>query len=91
MAVKSKLEKVYRVDYQDGYYLFKLNSLLDEKKVTKNAVKTKKEIDFNSMQRLIKGDLSRLDLDIIAKLCNELDCKIEDIVEYINVKKENDK
>lgn len=91
MAVKSKLEKVYRVDYQDGYYLFKLNSLLDEKKVTKNAVKTKKEIDFNSMQRLIKGDLSHLDLDIIAKLCNELDCKIEDIVEYINVKKENDK
>lgn len=91
MAVRSKLEKVYRVEYQDGYYLFKLNSLLDEKKVTKNAVKTKKEIDFNSMQRLIKGDLSRLDLDIIAKLCNELDCKIEDIVEYINVKKENDK
>ena len=86
MAVKSKLEKTYKVKYQDGYYIFNLNSLLDEKKVTKNSVKNKKEIDFNSMQRLIKGELTRLDLDIIAKLCNELDCKIEDIVEYINEK-----
>lgn len=87
MAVKSKLEKVYKVKYQDGYYLFKLNSLLDEKGKTKNAVKNKKEIDFNTMQRMIKGTTSRLDLDVIAKLCNELDCKIEDLVEYINEKK----
>lgn len=82
MAVKSKLEKVYKVECEKGYYLFKLNSLLEEKKVTKNSVISKKEIDFNSVQRLITGNLSRLDLSIIAKLCNELDCKIEDIVEY---------
>lgn len=84
MAVKSKLEKVYKVNYQNGYFLFKLNSLLEEKHVTKNSVLTKKEIDFNSMQRLIKGSLTRLDLDILAKLCDELNCKIEDIVEYRN-------
>lgn len=88
MARKSNLEKVYKVDYQDGYYLFKLNSLLDEKNLTKNSVISKKEIDFNSVQRLIKGNLTRLDLDVIAKLCNELHCGIEDIVEYINEEKE---
>lgn len=87
MATKSNLEKIYKVKYQDGYFVFKLNSLLDEKKVTKNSVLSKKEIDFNSMQRLIKGNLTRLDLDIIAKLCNELDCKMEDIVEYRNEEK----
>lgn len=48
MAVKSKLEKVYKIQCEKGYYLFKLNSLLDEKKVTKNSVLVKKEIDFNS-------------------------------------------
>lgn len=89
MAKKSKLEKVYKIKYQDGYYLFKLNSLLDEKQVTKNSVITNKEIDFNSMQRLVKGNLTRLDLDIIAKLCNELDCGIEDIVEYRNGKEKD--
>ena len=82
MAKKSNLEKIYRVDYENGYYLFKLNSILDEKNVTKNSVISKKSIDFNSIQRLITGNLTRIDLDIIAKLCDELDCGIEDIVEY---------
>ena len=84
MAKKSKLEKVYKVQYEDGYYLFKLNSILDSKKVTKNSIIEKKDIDFNSMQRLIKGDLTRIDLGVIAKLCNELNCSIEDIIEYKN-------
>lgn len=87
MARKSKLEKIYKVNYQDGYFLFKLNSILDEKNVTKNSIVETKNIDFNSMQRLITGNLSRIDLDIIAKLCDELDCNIEDIIEY---KKRND-
>ena len=84
MAAPSNLEKVYRVKCENGYYYFKLNSLLDEKRITKNAVINKKSIDFNSIQKLIKGELSRIDLSIIAKLCNELDCHIEDIVEYKN-------
>lgn len=84
MTVKKKLEKIYKVKCENGYYLFKLNSLLEQKNITKNACLVKKEIDFNSMQRLVKGNLTRIDLTIIAKLCNELNCKIEDIVEYVN-------
>lgn len=86
MARKSNLEKIYKVPCEKGYYLFKINSLMQEKGVTKNSVINKTEIDFNSMQKLLKGTLCRIDLTIIAKLCNELDCKMEDIVEYINEK-----
>ncbi len=84
MAIKSKLDKIYKVKCEHGYYLFKLNSLLDTKNRTKNSVISKKEIDFNSIQKLITGNLTRIDLTIIAKICNELDCKLEDIVEYFN-------
>ena len=84
MAKKSTLEKTYKVNCENGYYLFKLNSVLDEKGITKNKIISKKAIDFNSMQRLIKGELTRIDLNIIAKLCNELDCKIDDLIEYKN-------
>lgn len=87
MAKKSNLEKIYEVKCQKGRYLFKLNSVLDEKKITKNSVIVKKCIDFNTMQRMIKGTLTRIDLDVIAKLCNELDCRIEDLIEYVNDKK----
>lgn len=84
MAKKSTLEKTYKVNCENGYYLFKLNAVLDEKGITKNKIISKKAIDFNSMQRLIKGELTRIDLNIIAKLCNELDCKIDDLIEYKN-------
>lgn len=84
MSRKSNLEKVYKVKCEKGYYLFKLNSLLDEKDISKNSVINAKVIDFNSIQRLIKGELTRVDLNIIAKLFNELDCKVEDIFEYVN-------
>ena len=84
MAKKSTLEKIYKVNCENGYYLFKLNSILNEKGITKNKIINKKAIDFNSMQRLIKGELTRIDLNIIAKLCNELDCKIDDLIEYKN-------
>lgn len=87
MARKSNLEKVYKVKCENGYFLFKLNSLFADRKVTKNSVIVEKKIDFNSVQRLIKGELTRVDLNIIAKLCNKLDCKIEDIVEYVNEEK----
>ncbi len=87
MARKSNLEKIYKVKCENGYFLFKLNSLFADRKVTKNSVIVEKEIDFNSVQRLIKGELTRVDLNIIAKLCNKLDCKIEDIVEYVNEEK----
>lgn len=84
MAKRSTLEKIYKVNCENGYYLFKLNSILNEKGITKNKIINKKAIDFNSMQRLIKGELTRIDLNIIAKLCNELDCKIDDLIEYKN-------
>ncbi len=84
MANKSNLEKIYKVKCEKGYYLFKLKSLLDDKNVSKNSVIVKKEIDFNSMQRLVTGNLTRVDLSIVAKLCNELNCNIEDIIEYVN-------
>ena len=84
MARKSKLEKIYKVECESGYFIFKLNKVLNDKNVTKNHIVEKKNIDFNSIQRLIKGDLTRVDLSIIAKLCDELDCSIEDIIEYKN-------
>jgi len=84
MAKASKLEKIYKVKNENGYYIFKLNKVLEEKHKTKNKVIETKHIDFNSMQRLATGNLTRIDLNIIAKLCNELDCKIEDLVEYVN-------
>ena len=43
--------------------------------------------DFKVIKRLLTGDLVRIDILVLARLCNYLDCKITDIVEYINTYK----
>ena len=38
--------------------------------------------DFKVLKRIIKGDLVRFDIFVIARICDYLDCKITDIIEY---------
>lgn len=42
------------------------------------------ETDFKVIKRLINGDLIRIDILVLARLCNYLHCEIKDIVEYKN-------
>lgn len=32
---------------------------------------------------IVGGEVTRLDTDTLAKICTALDCKIEDIIEFI--------
>ena len=38
--------------------------------------------DFKVLQRLMKGDLTRIDVTIISRLCDYLDVKENEIYEY---------
>ena len=38
--------------------------------------------DFKVIKRLLTGDLVRIDILVLARLCDYLDCSIDDIVEY---------
>jgi len=73
--------------YNSGSYgkiKFKLKQILEDEKISKNYLSTKSGVRFDTIQRYIKGDIVRVDLDIVCKLCNSLNCNIEDIIEYKN-------
>lgn len=76
------MKKVYRIDFKNGYYLFKLEQILDEKEISKNKIMKDTNTDFKVLQRIMKGDLDRIDIKVMARLCDYLDCTMEDIVEY---------
>ena len=38
--------------------------------------------DFKVLKRLGHGELARIDITVLARLCDYLDCDIKDIVEY---------
>lgn len=67
---------------EDGSIQFKLKDILDKKELSKNKLSTISGVRFDTILRFCRGDLSRIDLEIICKLCHALDCQIEDIIEY---------
>ena len=72
-----------KVQIENGHYLFKLDDVLKRKGISMNKVITDTNTDFKVLKRIKTGELVRFDIFVIARLCNYLDCKISDIVEYI--------
>ena len=62
-------------------FYFKLGNILDEKNISKNKLSQDTETDYKVITRYIDGDLTRLDINILERLCSYLECDISDIVE----------
>lgn len=71
-----------KVYIEDGYYLFKLNDVLEEKNISKNQLMRGTNTDFKVIQRILSGDLTKIDIIVLARICDFLDCRMSDIVEY---------
>lgn len=72
-----------RINMENGYYLFKLDELLDADNISKNKVMKDTNMDYKVLQRIISGKLTRMDVTVFARLCDYFNCTLEDIVEYI--------
>lgn len=62
--------------------IFKLADVMEKKGYSKNKLCINCGLRFETIQGYYKGDISRVDLYVLAAICRELDCKIEDIMEY---------
>lgn len=78
------MSKVYKLKVDNGYYLFKLGKLLDDNNISINKLMRDTNTDFKVLKRIMTGELVRIDIFVIARLCNYFNCKIEDIIEYVN-------
>ncbi|MFV0394908.1 MAG: helix-turn-helix domain-containing protein [Coprobacillaceae bacterium] len=67
---------------ENGMIIFKLQDILHTRKISKNHLSVISGVRFDTIHRFCKGDLSRIDLDILCRLCNALNCEITDIIEY---------
>jgi len=74
---------MYKVKIENGYYLFKLDELLKTNNISINKLMRYTNTDFKVIKRIITGELVKLDLFVIARLCDYFECELNDIVEYI--------
>ncbi len=76
-----------KVKIENGYYLFKLEDLIERNNISINKLIRDTNTDFKVIKRLMTGELVRIDIFVLARLCDYFNCSITDIVEYIPNKK----
>ena len=72
-----------KINMEKGYYLFKLDDLLNAEKKKKNKLMRETNTDFKVLQRIIRGEITKIDVTVFARLCDYFDCSLDDIVEYV--------
>ena len=70
-----------------GYIKIKLAELIKEKGISKNKLSHKAEMQRTQINNYCKNKITRLDTDVLARICTVLDCKIEDLLEFVRNEK----
>lgn len=66
-----------------GTVKIKLNELLEKSGMSKNKLSHKAEMQRTQINGYCNNEITRLDTDVLARICTALDCKIEDLLEFV--------
>lgn len=66
-----------------GRIKIKIGEVLKDRKISKTQLTYLAFVQRGQLKRLMDGEAARVDFDVLARICNALDCKIEDILEYV--------
>jgi len=66
-----------------GTIRIKLNELIESAGISKNKLSHKAEMQRSQLNNYCNNEITRLDIDVLARICTALDCKICDLLEYI--------
>lgn len=70
-----------------------LKELLNEKEITRNYLAKRVDTNFEVIDKWCKGNVERMDLDLLARVCYVLGCEPADIIKYnktVEIETEND-
>ena len=65
-----------------GEIVIKINELLIEKNMSKNQLEEKSNLQRTQLNSYANNKVKRIDLDVLARLCDALDVNVENILEY---------
>lgn len=70
-------------DQDHGKIKIKIADVMKEKQISKTKLSYLAFLQLRQLNNLINEKAARVDFDVLARICNALDCKIEDILEYV--------
>ena len=80
---------VTEIEY--GNIRVKLDEIMKVRDISTYQLNVKTNIKFQTIQNLRENTSSRIDFEVLAKICYALDVKVEDVLEYEPVKKSKEK
>lgn len=78
------------LDSDYGTIKIKLDELLEASGLSKNKLAHKAEMQRSQLNAYCNNTITRLDIAVLARLCSVLECRIEDLLEFIPSKSTND-
>ncbi len=66
-----------------GTIRIKLDELIQKAGISKNKLSHRAEMQRSQINHYCNNDITRLDVDVLARICTVLDCKIEDLLEFV--------
>ena len=70
-------------DEDFGTIRINLEEVIQQSDLSKNKVAQLSQTQRGQLNHYCKGDIQRIDLAILSRLCYALDCRVEDVLEYI--------
>ncbi len=62
-------------------FCFKLENVMNDRNISKNKLSQDTNTDYKVVTRYLNGEIQKLDLFVIERFCNYLDCDLSDIIE----------
>ena len=67
-----------------GKIRIKLDELLKKSGMSKNKLSQRAEMQRTQLNHYCNNTITRLDTDVLARLCTVLDCEIGDLLEFVD-------
>lgn len=71
------------IDSDYGTIKIKLDELLEISGLSKNKLAHRAEMQRSQLNAYCNNTITRLDIAVLARLCTVLECRIEDLLEFI--------
>ncbi len=65
-----------------GKIIITLDKYLKSHNISRSSLARQGELRYDTILSYCRGDVTRLDIDTLAKICSTLDCDISDIIEF---------